>query len=210
MADDSEKMTREILDLFKKIDYIRPAEVPDIQLYMDQVTTFMDEHLKTCKRYDEDKILTKTMINNYAKNNVIPAPVKKKYSREHMLLLIFVYYFKSFLSIGDIATLLHPLEEKYFGTQGGLGLDEIYRKIYDMEKSQLDYIEKDIAGRVDIALKQFSAGNKKDEEYLHTFALVCLLSFDVYVKKQLIEQLIDKMPDPVQKKKEEKPKRPKK
>lgn len=45
---------------------------------MDQVTTFMDEQLEACKRYEDDKILTKTMINNYAKNNLLPAPEKKK------------------------------------------------------------------------------------------------------------------------------------
>ena len=42
----------------------------DIDLYMDQVTTFMDEHLSDCKRREDDKILTKTMINNYTKNNL--------------------------------------------------------------------------------------------------------------------------------------------
>ena len=91
-----------IQDILKRLDtlsYIRPEEIPGIDLYMDQVTTFMDEHLKNTKRYPEDKVLTKTMINNYAKNNLLPAPNKKKYSREHILLLIFIYYFKNILSI---------------------------------------------------------------------------------------------------------------
>ena len=93
-----------IQDILKRLDtlsYIRPEEIPGIDLYMDQVTTFMDEHLKNTKRYPEDKVLTKTMINNYAKNNLLPAPNKKKYSREHILLLIFIYYFKNILSIND-------------------------------------------------------------------------------------------------------------
>ena len=95
-----------IQDILKRLDtlsYIRPEEIPGIDLYMDQVTTFMDEHLKNTKRYPEDKVLTKTMINNYAKNNLLPAPNKKKYSREHILLLIFIYYFKNILSINDTA-----------------------------------------------------------------------------------------------------------
>ena len=45
---------------------------------MDQVTTFMDEQLEACKRYEDDKILTKTMINNYAKNNLLPCPGEEK------------------------------------------------------------------------------------------------------------------------------------
>ena len=70
----------DMLHKLAKLDYIRPGEIPNIDLYMDQVTTFMDTHLEATKRNEEDKILTKTMINNYAKNNLLPPPVKKKYS----------------------------------------------------------------------------------------------------------------------------------
>lgn len=213
MPEDPKKILRELLGDFADIDYIKPEDVPDIQLYMDQVTTFMDEHLKSCKRYEDDKILTKTMINNYAKNDLIPPPVRKKYSKEHLLLLIFVYYFKSFLSISDIERLLSPLTEKYFHTEQGLNLSDIYDDIYKMERSQVDYLAKDLVRRFNMAGEQFPDANKKDEEFLHTFAFICLLSFEVYVKKQLIEQLIDKLPDPHAKKpvkEKEKEKKPKK
>jgi len=93
-----EKYNKEILGLIRSmqnIDYISPEDIPGIDLYMDQVTTFMDEHLKSSKRFDDDKILTKTMINNYTKNNLLPPPDKKKYTKEHMHLLIFIYYFKN-------------------------------------------------------------------------------------------------------------------
>ena len=55
------------------IDYIKTEDIPNIGLYMDQVTTFMDEQLEACKRYEDDKILTKTMINNSA-----PCPGEEK------------------------------------------------------------------------------------------------------------------------------------
>lgn len=75
-----EKYNKEILDLIRSmqnIDYISPEDIPDIDLYMDQVTTFMDEHLQSSKRFDNDKILTKTMINNYTKNNLLPPLIRK-------------------------------------------------------------------------------------------------------------------------------------
>lgn len=84
MTINSDDILNSILESLEKIDYIKPEEIPNIDLYMDQVTTFMEANLKSSKRYDEDKILTKTMINNYAKNNLLPPPVKKKYSREHL------------------------------------------------------------------------------------------------------------------------------
>ena len=115
MAHATEDMIKSILDKFSRIDYIRPSELPDIDLYMDQVTTFMERRLQDKKRYESDKILTKTMINNYAKNDLLPPPAKKKYSKDHMLLLVFIYYFKSILSISDIQKILGPISEKYFG-----------------------------------------------------------------------------------------------
>ena len=110
MSTNNEAMIRHILDWVSGIGYIKPEDIPNIDLYMDQVTTFMEEQLAHSKRYQEDKILTKTMINNYAKNNLLPSPVKKRYSKEHLLVLIFIYYFKNILSINDIQTLLNPMK----------------------------------------------------------------------------------------------------
>ena len=80
----SKELLLYLLDAVDKVDLIDPSEIPDISLYMDQVTTYMDEHLKQSRRRDEDKILTKTMINNYAKNRLLPPPEKKKYTKEHI------------------------------------------------------------------------------------------------------------------------------
>ncbi len=90
----NEERLQKILEHLDGLGYISPETIPNIDLYMDQVTTFMDKHLSETKRYPDDKVLTKTMINNYAKNNLLPAPNKKKYTKEHILLLIFIYYFK--------------------------------------------------------------------------------------------------------------------
>ena len=112
MKIDTNDILKSIFESLDHVDYIRPEEIPNIDLYMDQVTTFMDEHLSSTKRYGEDKILTKTMINNYSKNNLLPPSVKKKYSKEHVLLLILIYYFKNILSIKDIETILAPLRRR--------------------------------------------------------------------------------------------------
>src|SRR5699024_2328232 len=120
MTIDIHDMMNSIIRSVSRIDYIKPEDIPGIDLYMDQVTTFMDSQLSSSRRYEDDKILTKTMINNYAKNHLLPPPEKKKYSREHMLLLIFIYYFKSILSINDIQSLLAPLTERFFHTENDL------------------------------------------------------------------------------------------
>ena len=112
MTIDTKDILNSILASISRIDYIKLEEIPGIPLYMDQVTTFMEEHLSSSKRYPEDKVLTKTMINNYAKNHLLPPPVKKKYSKEHILMLTFIYYFKNIMSISDIQVLLGSLLPK--------------------------------------------------------------------------------------------------
>ena len=188
---------RELLDMiqgFNTIDFITPETVPDIDLYMDQITTFMDTHLASCKRYPDDKILTKTMINNYTKNDLIPPPVRKKYSKEHLLLLIFVYYMKDFLSISDIKTLIDPLKDSFFQrTDEGITMHEIYQRISGLEKAQINPIIEDLNDNLSTALDAFADVDEDDRDYLQTFAFICLLSIDVYVKKQLIEHLADEI-----------------
>jgi len=183
---------RTLLENIKKISYIEPNELPNIDLYMDQVTTFMDQHLEKTKRYSEDKLLTKTMINNYTKNDLLPSPVKKKYSKDHMVMLIFIYYLKNFLSITDIQSLVHPMTELFFDGKGEISLDEIYAEIYEIEKNQAGSVSRDIIHKAKVAEETF-ADIKDDEqrEYLRKYAYACLLSYDIYMKRQMLERLID-------------------
>ena len=129
MTIDTKDMLNSILSSISRIDYVRPDDIPNIDLYMDQVTTFMEKELASSKRHEDDKILTKTMINNYAKNNLLPPPVKKKYSKEHLLVMIFIYYFKNFLSIKDIETMLTPITDKYFDTDKDFDITSIYKYV---------------------------------------------------------------------------------
>lgn len=193
MTIDMKDMMKSILENFSKLDYIRPEELPNIDLYMDQVTTFMESHLSSTKRYPEDKILTKTMINNYAKNHLLPSPEKKRYTKEHMLLLIFIYYFKNILSISDIQTLLSPITEKYFKSQNEYDLTYIYNEAFSMERGQIDNLCKDLIRGYKVAQNTYQDAPAEDQEFLRQFSFICLLSFDVYMKKMLIEQLIDDM-----------------
>ena len=195
MEDNKRDLLRKVMEKFSDLSYINPEDIPDIPLYMDQITTFMDSRLTACKRHPDDKILTKTMINNYTKNKLIPPPDKKKYSKEHLLLLIYVYYLKDFLSISDIKTLLDPMEEKHFRNKEGLTMQEIYEEAFRLVRGQTGYMSRDLLRRWKAAAQAFPGSEEdadgEEEEYLQIFAFVCLLSFDVYVKKKLIETMVD-------------------
>lgn len=182
-----------LLNEIKKIDYIKTEDIPNIELYMDQVTTYMDKHLRsTIKDRDkEDKMLTKTMINNYTKNDLLPPPIKKKYTKEHMLLLIFIYYMKNILTITDIQNLLNPLTEEYFHGEDGINLEDIYTEVFNLEKEQIDSLTEDVMKKYTRSKTTFEQASEKDREFLTTFSLICMLGFDVYMKKAIIEKLID-------------------
>nr|MBQ8253466.1 DUF1836 domain-containing protein [Lachnospiraceae bacterium] len=208
MKVNTEDLLASIMASFDRIDYIKSEDIPNIDLYMDQVTTFMDSRMRSKTRNPQaDKVLTKTMINNYAKNDLLPPPVKKKYSKEHMLVLIFIYYFKNILSIGDIQNLLNPLTERFFGREEGFDLTEVYDEVFRFEEQQVQAIKKDVTQRYQLAQESFKDVSGQDREFLQYFSFICLLSFDVYVKKQLIESLIDEL---AQKKEEAAAETPKK
>lgn len=194
MIIDSNNLINSIMESLSRIEHIKPEEIPGIDLYMDQVTTLMDNKLKTTTRYPgEDKVLTKTMINNYAKNDLLPPPIKKKYSKEHVLLLIFIYYYKGILSINDIQTLLNPITEKYFNAEGKLTLQGIYEEVFGMEEEEIESLKEDVKKKYAMTQETFSEAEGEDAEFLRQFSFICMLSYDVYVKKLIIEKMIDEM-----------------
>lgn len=191
MTIDIDDLLNSIMGTLDRVSFVKSQEVPKINLYMDQVTTFMEEHLKNTTRHkEEDKILTKTMINNYAKNNLLPPPEKKKYSKEHILVLIFIYYFKNIISINDIQTILNPLTDQFFG-KDGFSITDIYDEVTTISEEQIDLMKQDIRIKYETATSQFKDSPKKDQEFLQMFSFICMLSFDVYFKKLLLESILD-------------------
>ena len=192
MKNNDERLS-DILRRLDEVTYVKQDKIPDIDLYMDQVTSFMEEHLKKLKRNPDDKALTKTMINNYAKNNLIPPPVKKKYSKDHILLLLFIYYYTNMLSFNDIEQLFQPLTAYHFGPDAKLPLSAVYEEIFSLEQEQLDRLKEDIQLKYDASKNIFQDARGDDKEFLQLFSFISALSFDVYLKKHIVEYLIDQL-----------------
>lgn len=169
----------------------RWEDLPEIDLYMDQVIALMRKYLSIFEEEGE-KMLTPAMVNNYVKMGAVPPPVKKKYSKEHLYVLTFIYYFKNLLSISDIQTLLNPLTKQFFEGNDTGSLDDIYKQIYNLCKGEISGISKDVLEKAHLSEEAFSTVEDTDSrEFLQFFSLVSLLSFDVYMKKNIIESLID-------------------
>ena len=186
MDNEIKEFKKYIRDMIK-LDFVSPEDIPDVEMYMEYLTRFMDEKLGGNLRNGDDHVLTKNMINNYTKNGLLPPPEKKKYNQNHLILLIYIYYMKNVISIEDIRKLMKPLLD---GDMYSDRLYEVYEKTFEMEKPEYFNIVTSTVKAAQITDKKIS---KQDDEYLNKMLFIFLLGYDVYSKKRLIEKLIDEL-----------------
>ncbi len=172
-------------------DVIEIDDIPNIDLYMDQVTTFMDKGLAQYKRYEQDKILTKTMINNYTKAKIFPPPVKKKYSRTHLMLLIMIYHLKSILSIKDIGILFQSALMEPDKMKQEKMIELIYAGFIRLQKATNTYLSDSAEGKPDESFygKEIITEYQNDE--LKRIMLTLALVIRANAEKQLAERALD-------------------
>ncbi len=100
------------MDIDIKIDNeLQLNEMPNLDLYMDQVIQLFERKMADSKRNEQEKVLTKTMINNYAKGKLLPEIKNKKYSQEHLIYISLICQLKGALSIHDIKKALDTIRE---------------------------------------------------------------------------------------------------
>lgn len=95
------------------------------------------------------------------------------------------------MSINDIQTILQPITERYFKGQSDLTLEDIYNEVFSLEKEEVEVLKKDLVEKFTKAGQTFKETEEEERKFLQLFSFVCMLSFDVYVKKLLIEKLLD-------------------
>lgn len=175
------------LSSYKDIQLI---DIPDIDLYMDQVTTFMENKMEALKRAKKDKILTKTMINNYTKDGILMFSHNKKYSRQHIIILILVYNLKRVLSIKDISCLLNPLI-KVAGTDGDSHLwEKIYQAYLDLKQLELDSLSDLSSDKLELISKKVGDCGQYQQE-VELLLLVLLLVNQANIRTRMAEKIID-------------------
>jgi len=183
----------ELLELVKSLSYedIQLIDIPDIDLYMDQVTTFMEKKMEATKRNKKDKILTKTMINNYSKDGILLPPRNKKYSRQHIILLILVYNLKQILSIKDMSTLLGPLLKASREADSDPHLwNRIYLAYLELKQEELDLCtdgQNDNLQRI----REKTEGFGQLQPDVDLLLMVLLLVNQANKQKRLAERIID-------------------
>ena len=133
-----------VCEVFADHDLL-PEDIPRLDLYMDQVLTLFDENLSDNKRSSSDKLMTKTMINNYSTERLL-LPVKgKKYTRQHIMQLLCIYQLKQGLLLSDIKSLTARSNE--------IDFEYCYQKFLEIKDGLRQFVPPELikaAGTIDL------------------------------------------------------------
>lgn len=168
-------------------------EIPDIDLYMDQVIQLFEKKFTNVKRNDEEKILTKTMINNYAKAKLFFPIKNKKYSREHLILISLIYQLKGTLSITDIKEALQELNEQV--AVHDFPLEDFYNGYLKLNEINAEKFKEDIQGRAEEAKAEVEllGQDSSQSPYLERLILILSLVNISNLYRRTAERLVDEI-----------------
>lgn len=188
---DKDELVQLISDM-SLLDDIELSQIPDIELYMDQVTTFINDNLSHLKRNDDDRILTKTMINNYTKSGVLMPPKNKKYSKRHIILLILIYNLKQILSINDIRTILTPILNNLSTEEDDIiPLEDIYSTIIEIKHKEFESYRDMLDEKLDILEEKTYHLEGENKDLAGMFLIVLTLVAQADAQKRIAEKIID-------------------
>lgn len=104
LKDETLRRAQELAD-FKLLS---SGDIPKIDLYMEQVTSLLEQEMGPSLRRKDESVFTNTMINNYSKEGVLPRPENKRYNRRHIITLIYIFLLKQNLPMPEIKTFHLP------------------------------------------------------------------------------------------------------
>ncbi|AAP29334.1 MULTISPECIES: DUF1836 domain-containing protein [Bacillus] len=161
-------------------------DIPNVDLYVDQVVQLFENTYADTTRTDDEKVLTKTMINNYAKGKLFIPIKNKKYSKEHMILISLIYQLKGALSINDIKSSLEHINESLL-SDDSFELNMLYKDYLTITENNVESFKQDINNRVSEVSEISSLEDSKLEKFLLLNSLVNMSN----MYRRLAEKLVD-------------------
>lgn len=162
---------------------LTPDKIPSIDLYMDQVIQLFERTFESSTRNEEEKVLTKTMINNYAKGKLLFPIQQKKYSKEHLLLISLIYQLKGTLSINDIKTTLSGVNEQI----EDIDLESFYEEFLTVAADNVKQGQTDIGSRIE----DITGRTGELSHVMQILALVHMSNLYRKTAEKLVDQLAE-------------------
>ena len=183
----------ELVQKIRESSTISTASIPDMDLYMDQLLTFLNQRLEASGAKPDAQTFTKTMINNYTKDGLLLPPKNKKYSRQHILLLILIHNLKGILSISDIKRLFEPiLRDTATSDDDLLPLEDIYSTYLDLTETYLTEFSGHFTKNLSfISDKTKNLEGEENVAAAKLFLSVLVLIAQANLSKKMAELIID-------------------
>lgn len=175
-------------------------DFPELDLYMDQVMQLFETRLSYTKRNSSDKVLTKTMINNYAKDNLLIKIKNKKYTKNHLILMGLIYNLKGSLSLTDIKKLLSPIITD-FDEEKDYPLNDLYKSFLDIYDINLEELKNSAYKIQDNTIDIINKNNINLGDYEEKFLLVCAYASMSNLFRRMSEHILDECFDTLKSKK---------
>ncbi|MEO2508469.1 DUF1836 domain-containing protein [Clostridium paraputrificum] len=185
----NETRVDEIIKKLALTERVEEKDIPEIDLYMDQVIQIFEQKLSSSKRKNNDKVLTKTMINNYAKAKLLMSIKNKKYSKEHLLLMSIIYDLKGSLSISDIKDLFNNIVKKY-DEDKEYDLRSLYKLYLDINNSNYEEFLENIDKQID-CVKGIIDDSEEFNEYEEKFLFICSMVSMSNMYRRVAEAMVD-------------------
>ena len=179
----------EIIKKLALTERVEEKDIPEIDLYMDQVIQIFEQKLSNSKRKDSDKVLTKTMINNYAKGKLLLPIKNKKYSKEHIILMSLIYNLKGVLSINDIKLCLDQIINK--SEEDNYPLRELYSCFLDDCSNDENNFIVDVNNKIEKISNKVDENKELDGDFEKKFLILCSLVNMSNMYRRMSEKLID-------------------
>ncbi|WP_416148396.1 DUF1836 domain-containing protein [Salipaludibacillus sp. HK11] len=184
------KSLNELIPAMQLEKKITIEDIPDLDLYMDQVIQLFDKTFQNAKRNDNEKIITKTMINNYAKGGLLLPIKNKRYSKEHVMLLSLIFELKGALSINDIKITLQYVNEKT--TSDEFNVSDFYSCYLNLASANTAIFMKKIDEHT-LEVRQQVEKIEGDEFVQKVLTILSLVTMSNFYRKAA-EKLIDELP----------------
>jgi hypothetical protein len=111
-----EEYLKQIMDDFCAESVIGPDAFPSMELYADQVASFLSDRLCVYAGAGPgkaDPVITKAGIANNIKRGALPRPIKKKYTRDHVVIMAMLFYMKNAFQPGEPERIMRPFTDNH-------------------------------------------------------------------------------------------------
>lgn len=180
-----------ILDSIGLSNQITLQDIPDIDLYMDQVIQLFENKFSNSKRNEDEKILTKTMINNYAKGKLFFPIKNKKYSKDHLILISLIYQLKGALSINDIKETLSGINERIINSS--IDVDHFYRSFLHLTEKNTASFKEEIEIKGKHVKEEVEVLQDKEAIDLEKILMIASLAHMSNLYRRTAEKLVDEL-----------------